>query len=72
MSRVLNKIRELEKLAEADALGDPSAHRELRKGIYDLQLTMETPRETISRLNFQVRVYTPYLSSTMKPSSLMR
>ena len=56
MTEVLAEIRGLEKLAEA-AADDPKAHRELRKGIAKLQLTLETPRETISRLNFQVRVY---------------
>lgn len=56
MTDALAQIRGLEKLAEA-AANDPKAHRELRNGISKLQLTLETPRETISRLNFQVRVY---------------
>lgn len=56
MMDLVAKIRELEKLAEADVAGDTRALGELRKGIHKLQLAVETPRETISRLNFQVRV----------------
>lgn len=56
MTVVLDKLRKLEMLAAADAAGNSKAHGELLKGIGDLLLAAETPIETTSRLNFQVRV----------------
>lgn len=57
MADIVPKIRQLEQLAEASTAGDGKAREDLRKGIHALQLAVETPRETISRLNFQVRSY---------------
>ena len=54
MTAILDKLRELEKLATADAAGNAKAHGELLKGISNLLLAAETPIETTSRLNFQV------------------
>ena len=59
MTVVLDELRRLEKLAAKDAAGDARAHGELLKGIGTLQLAAETPLETTSRLNFQVRVLQP-------------
>ncbi len=59
MTAVLDELRRLEKLAAADAAGDAKAHGELLKGIGTLLLAAETPLETTSRLNFQVRVMQP-------------
>lgn len=59
MTVVLGELRRLEKLAAADAAGDAKAHGDLLKGIGTLQLAAETPLETTSRLNFQVRVMQP-------------
>ena len=56
MTTILDQIRKLEKLAAADIAGDARAHVELLKGIHNLQLVAETPIETTSRLNFQVRI----------------
>lgn len=56
MTGVLDKLRKLEELAAADAAGSPKAHSELLKGIGDLLLATETPIETTSRLDFQVRM----------------
>lgn len=55
MTAVLNELEKLEKLAAADAGGDAKAHGELLKGISRLLIVAETPLETTSRLNFQVR-----------------
>lgn len=55
MTVVLNQLQKLEKLAAADAAGDAKAHGELLKGISQLLVLAETPLETTSRLNFQVR-----------------
>ena len=55
MTIVLDKLRKLEMLAAADAAGNSKAHGELLKDIGDLLLAAETPIETTSRLNFQVR-----------------
>ncbi|KAL8822816.1 MAG: hypothetical protein Q9191_006457 [Dirinaria sp. TL-2023a] len=55
MTGVIDKLRKLEGLAVADAAGNPKAHSELLKGIGDLLLAAETPIETTSRLDFQVR-----------------
>ncbi|KAL8802667.1 MAG: hypothetical protein Q9200_006507 [Gallowayella weberi] len=52
MSRILNQLGKLEKLAAADAAGDARAHRQLLKGIDDLRLAVETPAETMSRVHF--------------------
>jgi len=49
------RIETLRELAEADAAGDGSAHNALLREIRSLQQTVETPIETTSRLNFQVR-----------------
>jgi len=59
MTAVLDELRRLEKLAAADTVGDAKAHGELLKGIGTLLLAAETPLETTSRLNFQVRVMQP-------------
>lgn len=55
MTVVHDQLRKLEKLASADEECIPKAHGELIKGIGDLLLAAETPIETTSRLNFQVR-----------------
>ena len=55
MTEILDKLLHLEKLAVADTEGNPKAHGELLKGIGELFLAAETPIETTSRLNFQVR-----------------
>ena len=51
---VMEELQKVQKLAEADAAGDPSAHPKLLEAIRGLQLAAETPVETTSRLNFQV------------------
>lgn len=56
MAGVLDKLQKLKELAAADAAGNPKAHGELLKGIGDLLLAAETPIETTSRLDFQVRM----------------
>lgn len=61
MTAALEELRRLEKLAAADASGDAKAHSELLKGIGTLLLAVETPLETTSRLNFQVRMMPPSL-----------
>ena len=48
-------LQRLVELAAADAAGDAEAHSLLLKGISSLRLAVETPLETTSRLNFQVR-----------------
>jgi hypothetical protein len=53
---VFEEITKVQKLAAAEAAGDEKAHGELLKAIRALQLAAETPIETTSRLNFQVRV----------------
>lgn len=55
MTSVLSELQKLEELAAADAAGDAKAHGELLKGISRLLIVAETPLETTSRLNFQVR-----------------
>jgi len=47
-------IQQINQLVEADAKGDRSAHHKLLKAIGKLQLVVETPQETTSRVNFQV------------------
>lgn len=59
MTAVLDQLRKLEKLAAEEAAGDAKAHGELLKGIGTLQLAVETPLETTSRLNFQVHIMQP-------------
>ena len=56
MTVILDELAKVQKLAAADAAGDGKAHGELLKGIRTLLLAAETPLETTSRLNFQVRV----------------
>ncbi|UNI14259.1 hypothetical protein JDV02_000906 [Purpureocillium takamizusanense] len=51
---VQEQLERLQRLASQDAEGDGSAHKALLKGIRDLQLTVESPIETTSRLNFQI------------------
>ena len=55
MTVVIDELAKVQKLAAADAAGDEKAHGELLKGIRTLLLAAETPLETTSRLNFQVR-----------------
>lgn len=52
---VLEQIENLQQLAAAEAAGDETAHHELLREIRALQLAVETPLETTSRINFQVR-----------------
>ena len=52
---VQEQLERLQQLAAQDAGGDATAHNALLKGIRELQLTVETPIETTSRLNFQVQ-----------------
>ena len=61
MTAVHDQLRRLEKLASADAQGIPQAHGELIKCIGDLLLAAETPIETTSRLNFQVRAMQQFI-----------
>ena len=56
MTLILDELAKVQKLAAADAAGDKNAHGELLKGIRTLMLAAETPLETTSRLNFQVRM----------------
>lgn len=56
MTVILDELAKVQKLSAADAAGDEKAHGELLKGIRKLQLAAETPLETTSRLNFQVRI----------------
>ena len=72
MTAVLDELRRLEQLAAADAAGDAKAHGELLKGIGTLLLAAETPLDTTSRLNFQVRLMQPRPTSAMGVCILMR
>lgn len=51
---VSKELAKVQALAAADAAGDKNAHGKLLKAIRELQLAVETPLETTSRLNFQV------------------
>lgn len=51
---IFDKIANVQRLAEAEAAGDPNAHGELLAAIHELQLAAEKPIDTTSRLNFQV------------------
>ncbi|KAJ5604024.1 hypothetical protein N7537_006980 [Penicillium hordei] len=46
-------LKRLQDLVSADEAGDLQAHKELLKSIRGLQLAVETPFETLFRLNFQ-------------------
>ncbi len=52
LTPVLEQVRAL---AARDAAGDVTAHGPLLEAIRRLQLAAETPLETTSRINFQVR-----------------
>lgn len=49
------QIEHLRNLAEAEDAGDKHQHHQLLAAIRKLQLQVETPIETASRINFQVR-----------------
>ncbi|KAK4542160.1 hypothetical protein LTR36_007007 [Oleoguttula mirabilis] len=51
---VIDRIDGLRKLAAADADGDASAHHAMLRELRLLQVAVETPIETTSRLNFQI------------------
>jgi hypothetical protein len=48
----LEQVAKLQKLAAAEAAGDETVHYELLREICALQLAVETPLETTSRINF--------------------
>ncbi|GFG19126.1 O-methyltransferase, putative [Aspergillus udagawae] len=51
---IFDEIKHVQRLAEAEAAGDPNAHGELLAAIRKLQLAAEKPIDTTSRVNFQV------------------
>ncbi|GFF95335.1 O-methyltransferase, putative [Aspergillus udagawae] len=51
---IFDEIKHIQRLAEAEAAGDPHAHGELLAAIRKLQLAAEKPIDTTSRVNFQV------------------
>lgn len=51
---IFDEINHVQRLAEAEAEGDPSAHSRLLAAIRKLQLAAEKPIDTTSRVNFQV------------------
>ncbi|KAJ6446468.1 S-adenosyl-L-methionine-dependent methyltransferase [Purpureocillium lavendulum] len=53
---IQEQVERLQALAAQDAAGNATAHANLLKGIRALQLSVETPIETASRLNFQTLV----------------
>ena len=57
LSQALNKVQSL---VAAEAEGNEKVHGDLLKAIRDLQLAAETPLETTSRFNFQVRIHDPH------------
>lgn len=63
----LKALQEVNKLVEEESKGDSSAHAKLLKSIRNLQLAVETPLETTSRLNFQVS-RAKQISRQYKPS----
>jgi hypothetical protein len=51
---IFDEIKNVQRLAEAEAAGDPNAHSQLLAAIRKLQLAAEKPIDTTSRVNFQV------------------
>jgi hypothetical protein len=51
LSAALEKVQAL---AVQEAAGNKDSHADLLRAIRELQLAVETPLETTSRLNFQV------------------
>ncbi|KAH1647329.1 hypothetical protein KXX16_009435 [Aspergillus fumigatus] len=51
---IFDEIKHVQRLAEAEAAGDPNAHNQLLAAIRKLQLAAEKPIDTTSRVNFQV------------------
>lgn len=57
---VSEALAKVQTLAAAEAAGNKDVHAELLRSIRELQLAAETPLETTSRLNFQVRIDNRY------------
>lgn len=51
---IFDEIKHVQRLAEAEAAGDPNAHNQLLAAIRKLQLAAEKPIDTTSRVNFQI------------------
>lgn len=53
---VLQELDHIQKLLSAEADGDQIAHQELLEAIRRLQLSVESPLDTMKRINMQARI----------------
>ena len=56
-------LQTVKSLMEADSAGDSVAHRRLLEAVHKLQLEVESPHDTATRIRFQVKAFTSMMDS---------